>query len=79
MKRFWKEVAVEPGDGGYRVALDGRPIRTQGGNPQILPTPALAEALAEEWRAQGEEVDPQAFALRDLALAPNRPVPPSGR
>jgi chaperone required for assembly of F1-ATPase len=67
MKRFWKEVAVEPGDGGYRVALDGRPIRTQGGNPQIVPTPALARALAEEWRAQGEEVDPQAFPLRDLA------------
>jgi chaperone required for assembly of F1-ATPase len=32
-----------------------------------VPTPALAEAMADEWRAQGEEVDPQAFLLRDLA------------
>lgn len=67
MKRFWKEVAVEPFEGAWRVTLDGRPIRTQGGNPQIVPSQALAEALAAEWRAQGEEIDPKAFALRDLA------------
>ena len=67
MKRFWKQVAVEPCEGGYRVTLDGRPIRTPGGRAQIVPTPALAEEMAEEWRGQGEEVDPQAFPLRDLA------------
>ena len=67
MKRFWKEVAVEPADEGWRVELDGRPIRTQGGQPQLVPTRALAEAMAGEWRAQGEEVDPDAFPLRDLA------------
>jgi chaperone required for assembly of F1-ATPase len=67
MKRFWKQVTVEPAEGGYRVTLDGRPIRTQGGKPQVVPTTALAEALAEEWRAQGEEVDPRGFSLRDLA------------
>jgi len=67
MKRFWKDVAVEKAGGGWRVTLDGRPIRTQGGLPQIAPTRPLAEAMADEWRAQGEEVDPQAFPLRDLA------------
>lgn len=67
MRRFWKEVAVEPADGGFRVTLDGRAIRTQGGAAQIAPTRALAEALAREWRAQGEEVDPRGFPLRDLA------------
>ena len=67
MKRFWKQVAVQPCEGGYRVTLDGRPIRTPGGRAQIVPTPALAEEMAEEWRGQGEEVDPQAFPLRDLA------------
>lgn len=54
-------------DGGYRVTLDGRPVRTQGGNAQVLPTQTLAEALAEEWRAQGEEVDAKRFPLRDIA------------
>ena len=67
MKRFYKEVAVEEADGGYRVTLDGRPIRTQGGAPQIVPTRPLAEAMAEEWRAQGQDIDTKVFALRDLA------------
>lgn len=67
MKRFWKEVAVEPFEGAYRVTLDGRPVRTQGGAPQTVPSEALAEALAAEWRAQGDEIDPKAFTLRDLA------------
>ena len=67
MKRFWKQVAVEAVEEGWRVTLDGRPIRTQGGRAQVVPNPALAEALADEWRAQGEDVDPAAFPLRDLA------------
>lgn len=67
MKRFWKDVAVEACEDGFRVTLDGKPIRTQGGAAQIVPARAMAEALAAEWRAQGEEVDPRAFPLRDLA------------
>jgi chaperone required for assembly of F1-ATPase len=67
MRRFWKQVAAEPCEGGFRVALDGRAIRTQGGKAQVVPTLALAEAMAEEWRGQGGEVDPKAFPLRDLA------------
>ena len=67
MKRFWNEVSVEEHDGAWRVLLDGRSIRTQGGAAQAVPTRALAEAMAEEWRRQGEEVDPAGFPLRDLA------------
>jgi chaperone required for assembly of F1-ATPase len=67
MKRFYKDVRVEAADGGFRVTLDGRPIKTQGGAAQVVPGRALAEALAEEWRAQGEEIGPSAFPLRDLA------------
>ncbi|MET0179051.1 MAG: ATP12 family protein [Novosphingobium sp.] len=67
MKRFWREVTVAPVDGGWQVALDGRGVKTPRRAPQVVPTPALAEALADEWRAQGEEVDPAEFVLRDLA------------
>jgi chaperone required for assembly of F1-ATPase len=67
MKRFWKDVAIAQEGDGWRVTLDHRPIRTQGGNAQIVLTRPLAEALAEEWRAQGEEIDPRGFPLRDLA------------
>lgn len=67
VKRFWKAAAAAPADGGWRVELDGRPLKTQQGAPQVVPTRALAEALAEEWNAQGPDVDSHAFPLRDLA------------
>jgi chaperone required for assembly of F1-ATPase len=67
MKRFWREVSVEPAGEGWQVALDGRRVRTARGGAQIVPTRALGEALAEEWRGQGEDIDPAGFGLRDLA------------
>ena len=67
MKRFYKEVAAGEADGGWRITLDGRTIKTAGGEAQIVPTRLLAEALAREWQEQGEELDPSGFLLRDLA------------
>lgn len=78
MKRFYKEVAVGEADHGWRVLLDGRPIRTAGGRPQVVPTRELGEALAAEWSAQGEDIVAASFHLRDLAdfaidaVAPDR-------
>ncbi|MBC9034858.1 ATPase [Sphingomonas sp. JC676] len=65
MRRFWKDVTVE----GREIALDGKPVRTPGRVPLALPTPALAEAVAEEWRAVGETLDPRAMPLTGLANA----------
>lgn len=67
MKRFYREAAAVEGPGGWHVALDGRPIKTQGGHDLVLPGRELAELLASEWAAQGEEIDPRSFRLRDLA------------
>jgi chaperone required for assembly of F1-ATPase len=67
MKRFWITVGVEEADGGWRITLDGKPIKTQGGQPQVLPNRALADAMAGEWSRQGEKVAPDGFAYRDLA------------
>jgi chaperone required for assembly of F1-ATPase len=67
MRRFWKEAGVAESGDRWCVSLDGRKVRTQGGNPQLLPNRATAEALAAEWAAQGEEIDPASFLLRDLA------------
>lgn len=78
MKRFWREAATARNDLGWQVALDGRPIKTQGGNPLVLPNKALADLLAGEWEAQGEEIDPASFRHRDTAdfaidvVAPDR-------
>jgi chaperone required for assembly of F1-ATPase len=67
VKRFYKAVTVAVAGPGFRVMLDGRPLRTVGGRAQIVPSAPLAEALAAEWSAQGEEIDPARFVFRDLA------------
>ena len=67
MKRFWTEAAVAAASSGWQVLLDGRAVKTQAGSAQIVPNPALAAALADEWAAQGASVDPDTLPLRDLA------------
>lgn len=69
MKRFWKEAAAVRQDDGWRIELDGRTVRTPARAALLLPTPALAEAVAAEWRAVGETVDPRAMPLTGLANA----------
>ena len=70
MKRFWKAAAVTPELGpDLGIALDGRPVRTPGRVPLILPTPALADAVAAEWNAVGDTLDPRAMPLTGLANA----------
>lgn len=67
MKRFYKEVSIGERDGHWHVLLDGRAVKTVGNRAQALPTAALAEQLAAEWRAQGPEIDPALFLYRDMA------------
>lgn len=62
-KRFWKEARVEEAPGGFVVKLDGRDIRTPGKKPLIMPTRSLAEAVKEEWAAQGEKIDPETMPV----------------
>jgi chaperone required for assembly of F1-ATPase len=68
-KRFYKMVTVAGGDGagGFAVLLDGKPIRTPGKRELVLPAKDLAEAIATEWSAQGERIDPGAMPLTRLA------------
>ena len=67
MRRFYETVEVAPADDGHRVLLDGRPLRTPAKRLLALPAARLAEALAGEWRAQGEVVQHQAMPLTRLA------------
>lgn len=66
MKRFYKDVTVSPERG---ILLDGRAVKTPARAALILPNDALAEAVAEEWRAQGEEIDPRSMPVTGLANA----------
>lgn len=69
VKRFYGQAAASPEEGGVAVLLDGRPVRTPGRNLLRVPTDELAEAIAEEWNAQGETVDPRSMPLTGLANA----------
>lgn len=67
MKRFYKQADVAEVDGGYSVTLDGRSVRTPARALLAVPSRALAEAMAAEWNAQGEEVDPRSMVFTGLA------------
>lgn len=79
MKRFWTDVGVVADADGHAIRLDGRPVRTPGRLPLIVPTPALAEAIAEEWRAVTGEIDPRAMRLTGLANAAVERIAPNPR
>jgi chaperone required for assembly of F1-ATPase len=67
MKRFYKEASIAEGEGGFAILLDGRRVKTPMHAALVLPTAALAEAVAEEWRAQGGQIVPHAMPLTKLA------------
>ena len=66
-KRFYEHVAIKDEGDGTALLLDGRPVRTPGKAPFVLPNAALAEAIGEEWRGQGARIDPQTMPLTRLA------------
>ncbi len=66
-RRFYKDATVASESTGYAVRLDGKPVRTPGKRLLLLPTEALAQAIAAEWRAQGERVDPATMPMTRLA------------
>ena len=75
-RRFYKAVTIvgakagqeEQGDReAHAVWLDGKPIRTPGRRTLTAPAPELARALADEWAAQGEFIEPAKMPLTRLA------------
>jgi chaperone required for assembly of F1-ATPase len=69
MKRFYKDTGVDEGEGGFRVLLDGKPMRTPAKAILVVPTRALAEAIAAEWAAVPEKVEINAAHLPLTRLA----------
>ena len=67
MKRFYKTAAADRTDDGWRILLDGKPVKTPGRHTLLLPTAAMAEAVAREWLGQGEEIDPVSMPMLRLA------------
>lgn len=68
-KRFWKTAQVSEEGDWFAVKLDERPVRTPLKKPLILPTRAFADAIAAEWDAQEETVDPTSMPFTRAANA----------
>jgi chaperone required for assembly of F1-ATPase len=77
-RRFYKEAAALADGDVWRIALDGKVVKTPARNPLSLPTQALAEAIAAEWNAQDTKIKPDSMPLMQLAstaidrVAPDR-------
>jgi len=63
-KRFYERATA--GEGG-EVLLDGKQVYTPARRPLAAPSRALAEAIAAEWNAQKDEIDPARMPLTRLA------------
>jgi chaperone required for assembly of F1-ATPase len=68
-RRFYDKAAFEDADAEYRITLDGKPVRTPARRALAAPTLALAEAIAAEWQAQRDVIDPAQMPLTRLANA----------
>jgi chaperone required for assembly of F1-ATPase len=66
-KRFYANAGVGEADGGFSIALDGKPIKTPSGRELIAPVRSIADAIASEWNAQGETIDPLTMPLTRFA------------
>ncbi|SOB94793.1 ATP12 family chaperone protein [Rhodobacter maris] len=68
-KRFWNEATVAPVSGGFTVLLDGRAVKTPAKRALVVPSRAMAEAMAAECQAQGEKIDPMTMPVTRSANA----------
>lgn len=66
-RRFWKAAAAEPCEGGFTVRLDGRAVKTPAKAPLVVPTLAMAQAIAAEWDAQAGVVKPETMPVTRAA------------
>ena len=67
IKRTWDTVKVKRTEAGFLVALDDRPVVTPAKNPLLLPSNALANRVANEWKEQDTEVIPAKMPFTRLS------------
>ena len=65
-KRFYENADIADRGDVFAVELDGRPVKTPAGKPLAVANRALAQALADEWQAQGDKIDPKAMPLTGM-------------
>jgi chaperone required for assembly of F1-ATPase len=68
-RRFYGNATVSDTPNGCAVQLDGKPVHTPARRVFATPTLPLAQALASEWNAQTDVIDPAKMPLTRLANA----------
>jgi len=66
-KRFYAKADAVEAEGGYAITLDGKPIRTPSGRVITAPSRDIAQAIAAEWEAQQETINPLTMPLTRFA------------
>ncbi len=78
-KRFWEAATIEPTKGGWGVSLDRRAVKTPAKALLVVPSETLAQAIADEWAAQDEVIDPLSMPFTRSANAAIDKVAPQRR
>lgn len=78
-KRFYQKAEAREGPAGWEVHLDGRPLRTPAKGSFLLPSAALAAAVAAEWEAQEDKLDAATMELTSLTFSALDLVKPQRR
>lgn len=68
-KRFWMQTAAVADENGWAVELDGRRVKTPAKAALLVPTSTMAKAIAAEWDAQEDVVDPTSMPFTRSANA----------
>lgn len=66
IKRFYENATVLQAGSVWRISLDGKPVKTPKGSFLELPTEAVAEGVAQEWRQQGERLKTKEMPLTTI-------------
>lgn len=68
-RRFYSDAKVERSHDGWQLLLDGKPAKTPRRLPLAVADQTIAEAIAAEWSAQAEVIDPAHMPLTRLTNA----------
>jgi chaperone required for assembly of F1-ATPase len=66
-RRFFQQTSVAEEGGAFRILLDGKPVKTPARRMLAAPSHDVAKAIAAEWDAQREVIDPAVMPLTRLA------------
>src|SRR5262249_22704269 len=66
-KRIYKDAGIAADEGCFSLTLDSRPYRAPPGRIVTVTNGEIAQAIAREWQAQGETIDPLTMPLTRFA------------